>query len=169
MKFVKGDCIYLFLLFEKHQNHMHLLTWLNINAVFVIKNWMMLSRGGSQRLENYIFLTKIDQRYNATFKYCRLEMILNSSIIAHDELIMGLISIILWIKPIFASNLKQLIFSMFSTPMRPQNAQYNYIQITCHNGQCPWTRFPIPSPWHKLLFISRHGGETDINDLPILT
>lgn len=67
MKFVKGDCIYLFLLFEKHQNHMHLLTWLNINAVFVIKNWMMLSRGGSQRLENYIFLTKIDQRYNATF------------------------------------------------------------------------------------------------------
>lgn len=26
MKFVKGDCIYLFLLFEKHQNHMHLLT-----------------------------------------------------------------------------------------------------------------------------------------------
>lgn len=67
MKFVKGDCIYLFLLFEKHQNHMHLLTWLNINAVFVIKNWMMLSRGGSQRLENYIFLTKIDHRYNATF------------------------------------------------------------------------------------------------------
>lgn len=67
MKFVKGYCIYLFLLFEKHQNHMHLLTWLNINAVFVIKNWMMLSRGGSQRLENYIFLTKIDQRYNATF------------------------------------------------------------------------------------------------------
>lgn len=66
-KFVKGDCIYLFLLFEKHQNHMHLLTWLNINAVFVIKNWMMLSRGGSQRLENYIFLTKIDHRYNATF------------------------------------------------------------------------------------------------------
>lgn len=67
MKFVKGDCIYLFLSFEKHQNHMHLLTWLNINAVFVIKNWMMLSRGGSQRLENYIFLTKIDHRYNATF------------------------------------------------------------------------------------------------------
>lgn len=67
MKFVKGYCIYLFLLFEKHQNHMHLLTWLHINAVFVIKNWMMLSRGGSQRLENYIFLTKIDQRYNATF------------------------------------------------------------------------------------------------------
>lgn len=67
MKFVKGYCIYLFLLFEKHQNHMHLLTWLNINAVFVIKNWMMLSRGGSQRLENYIFLTKIDHRYNATF------------------------------------------------------------------------------------------------------
>lgn len=67
MKFVKGDCIYLFLLFEKHQNHMHLLTWLKINAVFVIKNWMMLSRGGSQRLENYIFLTKIDHRYNATF------------------------------------------------------------------------------------------------------
>lgn len=67
MKFVKGDCIYLFLLFEKHQNHMNLLTWLNINAVFVIKNWMMLSRGGSQRLENYIFLTKIDHRYNATF------------------------------------------------------------------------------------------------------
>lgn len=67
MKLVKGDCIYLFLLFEKHQNHMHLLTWLNINAVFVIKNWMMLSRGGSQRLENYIFLTKIDHRYNATF------------------------------------------------------------------------------------------------------
>lgn len=67
MKFVKGYCNYLFLLFEKHQNHMHLLTWLNINAVFVIKNWMMLSRGGSQRLENYIFLTKIDQRYNATF------------------------------------------------------------------------------------------------------
>lgn len=37
MKFVKGYCIYLFLLFEKHQNHMHLLPWLNINAVFVIK------------------------------------------------------------------------------------------------------------------------------------
>lgn len=67
MKFVKGYCIYLFLLFEKHQNHMHLLTWLKINAVFVIKNWMMISRGGSQRLENYIFLTKIDHRYNATF------------------------------------------------------------------------------------------------------
>lgn len=67
MKFVKGDCFYLFLLFEKHQNHMNLLTWLNINAVFVIKNWMMLSWGGSQRLENYIFLTKIDHRYNATF------------------------------------------------------------------------------------------------------
>lgn len=55
----------------------------------------MLSRGGSQRLENYIFLTKLIKDTMRHFKYCRLEMILNSSIIAHDELIMSLISIIL--------------------------------------------------------------------------
>lgn len=41
------------------------------------------------------------------FKYCRLEMILNSSIIVYDELIMSLIFIILWIKFIFVLNFKK--------------------------------------------------------------